>query len=453
MSGIMQAKVPFSVSKVLRSWVLVAFWIFISVSAFGQAQNATLEKAKLDIWQEAASFVYRDAEMPEPESISMANNMDEFVKAIQKEDAKTHIFSKVYKPIEETGTYRKGKDLKSQLDLLVKSINSKLRENTQRMQDFNRRQKLNDLIKQLQEISSDYTAPTPSPTAVAPTGLIDSAGGNIGTSVNTRNPGDTTEEEYAENQLSSIAKRNNKTSNNNWMSNAAIFLALISLGLIYFLYKAITNLNKRMDQRKKDVDSLELQIRNLGKAKTGDFSSGLTKAEIESLIQQTVARELAKIQVAEPVAAPKPNRERFDLEKASPAPVAKPELEVAAPAPAEAPVTPPPAPQPEKPQSYFARVPVNGGFHEQDLNPTQQHDSIYEIRISKKDPTKAAFRIVTSPNVHRAAIESAYLSLKDACNYQLNNPQASRIVTDEPGLLSNINGFWKIDRKAQVHFE
>ena len=103
--------------------------------------------------------------------------------------------------------------------------------------------------------------------------------------------------------------------------------------------------------------------------------------------------------------------------------------------------------------SFFARVPVNGGFHEQDLYPSPQHDSIYEIRVSRKDPNKAAFRIVTNTAVHRSAIESAYLSLKDACNYQMNNQHATRIVTDEPGTLTFQNGFWLIDRKAQVHFE
>jgi hypothetical protein len=63
------------------------------------------------------------------------------------------------------------------------------------------------------------------------------------------------------------------------------------------------------------------------------------------------------------------------------------------------------------------------------------------------------FRIVTNTNVHRSAIESAYLSLKDACNYQMNNAGATRIITDKPGTLNHVNGFWKIDRKAQIHFE
>jgi hypothetical protein len=222
------------------------------------------------------------------------------------------------------------------------------------------------------------------------------------------------------------------------------------LGLFYFLYKGITNLNERMDQRKKEIDNLTQQVNTGGNR--GPVSNGKPNmAEIESLVQKAIARETGKLRTAPESVANSPQDRPIkpvNTPKSTPLTVTESQPVVSAPAP-----TPAPAPAPEKQLSKFARVPVNDGFHEQDLHSTQQHDSIYEIRVSKKDPHKAAFRIVPNSSVHRTAIESAYLSLKDACNYQLNNPQATRIVTDEPGMLTYQDGFWKIDKKAQIHFE
>lgn len=247
------------------------------------------------------------------------------------------------------------------------------------------------------------------------------------------------------------------------MTIAALILSLLALGLTYFLYTRLTALEKRVDQRKKEVDFLTQQVNAPGRKPTDNNGKGVSREEIENLVQKAVARETSRLRPVVPAAPPKetpaPRKEapkpRVELPAESeeallsppPAPVAAPPIAVA-PEP-----EPQPTPVPDKPQSLFARVPVNGGFHEQDLNPAQQHDSIYEIRISRKDPTRAAFRIVPNSPVHRTAIESAYLSLKDACVYQLNNQNATRIITDEPGTLTYQDGFWVIDKKANIHFE
>ena len=417
------------------------------------AQNSTdpLEQAKLDIWTETAAFVYTDANMPEPQSISMANSMQAFVQAIRAEDAKSHIYTKVYQPIEQTGTYKRGSNAQVKLDILIKSINSKLRENNQRMQDINRRQRLADLYKQLQQIAADYGNP-----AAAGTGLteaVDSlnAGSESFTApVNTRTDVETAGESgYAENQLSSLSKKETSSGGMDWLPVAALILGLVNLCLIDFLYKGVDKLNERMNKRKKEIDSLTQQVNTSSSGVSG--SNGKPNmAEIESMVQKAIARETAKFRTnpETSVVSPQDRPIKAANPKTTPLTVESQPVVVAEPVPAAA-----PAPAPDKPQSKFARVPVNGGFHEQDLHNAQQHDSIYEIRVSKKDPSKAAFRIVPNSNVHRTAIESAYLSLKDACNYQLDNQHATRIVTDEPGMLSYLDGFWKIDKKAQIHFE
>lgn len=452
-----------------KTWLLTLCWLLV----FAASAQDNLDKAKLDIWTETAAFVYRDAKMAEPEAIVNAASLEDFVAAIKKDDAKSSIHSKLYQPIEQTGTYRKGPNDKAKLDLLIKSINSKLRENNQRMADLSRRQRLNDLYKQLQQIASDYTSPAAqeTPAALATTAA---AGGAAVAQTDTL-----PEDSYAENQLSSVAKKQGVSRKPDLVSILALVLGLINLGLIFFLFKGINKLNLRLDQRKKELETLSQQVNGVG-AKGGDGK--LTMSAIESLVQKTIARELGQRQpgTSRPAAAAATATAASNLAAAAPVP-APPAAQAPVPAPpvpeprqeedsqpepatdlppAPVPAAPPAVaaaaagePKPEKPMSFFARVPVNGGFHEQDLYPSPQHDSIYEIRVSRKDPNKAAFRIVTNTNVHRSAIESAYLSLKDACNYQMNNQHATRIVTDEPGTLTFQNGFWLIDRKAQVHFE
>jgi hypothetical protein len=117
-----------------------------------------------------------------------------------------------------------------------------------------------------------------------------------------------------------------------------------------------------------------------------------------------------------------------------------------------------PAPQPvvaEQPVAsrLYAKVPVNGGFSEYDLQEQPQHDSIYEITLNPQRPDVATFRVNSNPQVHAYAIQSAQYSLRDACRYQQPSTPASRIVTDEDGTLRKTNGAWQIEQKAAIHFE
>ena len=435
--------------------VILVIWALGAIVPAGWAQS-DMEQAKLDIWTETADFVYRDANLPNPGQFTNVNNLAEFVALIKKEDSNSSIYSKLYKPIEDGGFYKQPRDPKAQLNTLVKSIYARLRTNDQRMNDIKRRRKLDDLHKQLQQIAADYGAPA---TTGAPI-VQDVQNPDSAQSAETfTDPDGTSTDATAEEKLSSLAKReeNIPSTSNNYMAILALVLGVINLGLIYLLNQEIKKQSKRIDQRRSDIDNLAQMVNIPGRA---DGASKITMAAVENLINKAIAQErenLQNIASAGTSAAQRPIKMATQPAIQSPPPVSvalpvteeSPSLEelVAAANPL------PPAPPADKPQSKFARIPVNGGFHEQDLYDAPQHDSIYEIRVHPKDPNQAMFRIVTNTNVHRSAIESAYLSLKDACNYQMNNAGATRIVTDKPGTLNHANGFWKIDRKAQVHFE
>lgn len=425
--------------------------------------QAELEQAKLDIWTETADFVYRDADLPNAGQFAEVTSMTEFVALIKKEDATSSIYSKLYQPIENGGFYKLPKNPKAQLTTLVKSIYARLRTNDQRMNDITRRRKLDDLHKQLQQIAADYGTPAVTGAPIVRDAAVQNPDSAAAGQTFT-DPDGTSTDATSEEKLSSLAKREENTPStaNNSMIILAIILGIINLGLIYLLNGEIKKQGKRIDQRRSDIDNLAQMVNTSGRAGT-DGAGKITLAAVENLINRAIAKERENWAAAEaPAPAGAPGAQRPIKMAAAIPPVVPPNL----PTNTEAPVTeespsleelvatpvapPPPA---DKPQSKFARIPVNGGFHEQDLHAAPQHDSIYEIRIHPKDPNQAMFRIVTNPNVHRSAIESAYLSLKDACTYQMNNAGATRIVTDKPGTLTQANGFWKIDRKAQVHFE
>ena len=435
-------------------------WLVLAVSPASWAQS-DLEQAKLDIWTETADFVYRDANLPNAGQFASVGSMQEFVTLIKKEDATSSIYSKLYKPIEDGGFYKLPKDHKAKLNTLVKSIYARLRNNDQRMNDIKRRRKLDDLHKQLQQIASDYGAP-----AVVGAPIVQDAALQNPDSANEQetftDPDGTSTDATAEEKLSSLAKRqeNSTSTGNNSMTVLALALGLINLVLIYLLNKEIKKQSKRIDQRRVDIDNLAQMVNLPARA---DGAGKITMAAVENLINKAIAKERESLRTSPAATTPTTTRTQpvQPMPVSEPAPVQQARVDARPQVPLEsqsiedlvaADNPSPPVPS-DKPQSKFARIPVNGGFHEQDLYDLPQHDSIYEIRISRKDPNRAMFRIVTNTNVHRSAIESAYLSLKDACTYQMNNSNATRIINDEPGTLVCVNGFWKIDRKAQVHFE
>lgn len=434
---------------------LLIFWLLIAVGPAAWAQ-AELEQAKLDIWTETADFVYRDADLPNAGQFAEVTSMTEFVNLIKKEDATSAIYSKLYQPIESGGFYKLPKDPKAQLTTLVKSIYARLRTNDQRMNDITRRRKLDDLHKQLQQIAADYGTPAVTGAPIVRDAAVQSPDSAAAGQTFT-DPDGTSTEATAEEKLSSLAKReeNTPSTGNNTMIILALVLGFINLGLIYLLNGEIKKQGKRIDQRRSDIDNLAQMINMPGRA-GADGAGKVTLAAVENLINRALAKERENWSAATPITAGAPPvKSVLTPEPAVPATPLTREQPIADTAPSldELVTTAVPPPPADKPQSKFARIPVNGGFHEQDLHTSPQHDSIYEIRIHPKDPNQAMFRIVTNPNVHRSAIESAYLSLKDACTYQMNNAGATRIVTDKPGTLTQANGFWKIDRKAQVHFE
>lgn len=102
---------------------------------------------------------------------------------------------------------------------------------------------------------------------------------------------------------------------------------------------------------------------------------------------------------------------------------------------------------------YVSSAPVNGRFRRNALQAQPAHNSIYELTTDPAQPDQAAFRVNPDPASHPRHISSYADVLEPACEFNLPQGAASRIVTEAPGLLRRVDGDdWEIVRKARIHF-
>ncbi|MGI4884243.1 MAG: hypothetical protein ACRYFR_04720 [Janthinobacterium lividum] len=139
----------------------------------------------------------------------------------------------------------------------------------------------------------------------------------------------------------------------------------------------------------------------------------------------------------------------------APAPLATPaETEAAPPeAPAEQPAAPA-APAPVGPRrAYVSSAPVNGRFRRNVLQGQPAHNSIYELTWDPVRPDETTFQVNPDVASHPRHISSYADVLEPACEFNLPQGAASRIVTEAPGLLRRVDGDdWEIVRKARIYF-
>lgn len=139
-----------------------------------------------------------------------------------------------------------------------------------------------------------------------------------------------------------------------------------------------------------------------------------------------------------------------------PAPPAAPaETEAAPPeALAEQPAAAPMPPAPVGPRrAYVSSAPVNGRFRRNVLQGQPAHNSIYELTWDPARPDETTFQVNSDPASHPRHISSYADVLEPACEFNLPQGAASRIVTEAPGLLRRVDGDdWEIVRKARIYF-
>ncbi|TPG67263.1 hypothetical protein [Hymenobacter nivis] len=136
------------------------------------------------------------------------------------------------------------------------------------------------------------------------------------------------------------------------------------------------------------------------------------------------------------------------------APVALAEPEAVVPeVSAEQPAAPaPPAPVGPR-RAYVSSAPVNGRFRRNVLQGQPAHNSIYELTWDPARPDETTFQVNPDPVSHPRHISSYADVLEPACEFNLPQGAASRIVTEAPGLLRRVDGDdWEIVRKARIHF-
>lgn len=121
---------------------------------------------------------------------------------------------------------------------------------------------------------------------------------------------------------------------------------------------------------------------------------------------------------------------------------------------AEQSVVSPAPPAPTGPRrAYVSSAPVNGRFRRNVLQGQPAHNSIYELTWDPARPDETTFQVNPDPASHPRHISSYADVLEPACEFNLPQGAASRIVTEAPGLLRRVDGDdWEIVRKARIHF-
>ncbi|AMJ66915.1 hypothetical protein [Hymenobacter sp. PAMC 26628] len=134
------------------------------------------------------------------------------------------------------------------------------------------------------------------------------------------------------------------------------------------------------------------------------------------------------------------------------APVAAEPQAAAEPAVAAEPAPAPPAPVGPR-RAYVSSAPVNGRFRRNVLQGQPAHNSIYELTWDPARPDETTFQVNPDVASHPRHISSYADVLEPACEFNLPQGAASRIVTEAPGLLRRVDGDdWEIVRKARIYF-
>ncbi|AWM33388.1 hypothetical protein [Hymenobacter nivis] len=183
---------------------------------------------------------------------------------------------------------------------------------------------------------------------------------------------------------------------------------------------------------------IERALAEQAKLAAGPAAPGLSKAVTNKPLIRPVAAMPALItppEAAVPTATAAAANEEYEVF-----------LEPAVPAPA------PPAPAGPR-RAYVSSAPVNGRFRRNALQEQPAHNSIYELTLDPARPDETTFQVNPDPASHPRHISSYADVLEPACEFNLPQGAASRIVTEAPGLLRRVDGGdWEIVRKARIYF-
>lgn len=488
--------------------------LFLGLLSPARAQTApgqpTLNEQKVQIWCAAVRYVYDDNGRPNlKDKLNCGGSLKAFENSIKADSQK--VYSLLYQPLEGRGTMYKGLGSNdARLQKLASEIVARLKSSAARRADPARMQRLTTLETALNSYVS-------SGTPIGNLAGAEPAAENPGTTADLDEttaaaPADAGPAEVGLGGTAPAVSGLGESLMDKLFAPLALILGLLALVLFWLLNRKVNALADRLAHSRPGLDTAKPSGGTSPAAVTANYLTPALRREVEKLVAQHIAEELAQRPLASvPQPAPAPTPTSVAPGAASPvrsAPIPAPEpaapaetpvaeaparlsevsaLPVAIPAgsPTAAPrdefeslvppvqlprATPPATPGPvaapaatpfPEPAGQaqlvqytrYAKVPVNGKFNESDFSNEPRPDSLYEIHFDPKWPELATFNVTPNPATHTQAIQSADAELREACRYQEPTEPVTRIITEEEGVLRRVAGNWQIEQKAAIRFE
>ncbi|WP_100338532.1 hypothetical protein [Hymenobacter chitinivorans] len=359
----------------------------IAASAQTPLGQPTLDEQKVQIWCATVRYVYDDNNRPNlKSSLNCGGSLPDFVTSIKADSQK--VYSLLYQPLEGKGTMYKGLGSdKSRLQKLTTEIINKLQASPARKADAERMARLNALKTQLDTYLTNGTPPA-DPNSDVTAGAVDTEDTSVADDASLT-ASDAGVGQGAVESNAAVAPRPAPASESlmsKLFAPLALILSLLSIFLYVMLRRSISALGTRADRHRSELESVKAvamsgSVPSAGGVAAAGSPKRMTpelQREIERIVQQRVAEELAKQQPTTPPAkaekpAPQPATGAQPRATNNPArPVAAAPTQSPAPtrpvvqAPAPIPVAPPAAPAPNQfqniesaPTSYAPPVPMH----------------------------------------------------------------------------------------------
>lgn len=214
----------------------------------------------------------------------------------------------------------------------------------------------------------------------------------------------------------------------NWLTIVTALLAIAALVLSFLVYRNLARMLNSVSRRKIDIKILqdevaEIKLRVVQQhTVAGAHADGAGTIKVLDARLSSLEKQIAKIADAQNAAA-----------KTKPAVSTKSNKQPAVTA-----------------QKKYAKLPdLQNGFSNEVLQDVQNGEQIYELDITGE---QAVFVISQDAAVQKYALSDFRYYLSNGCELTNQPVKDSRIVMNEPGLLSSSDNGWKIEKKAVITF-
>jgi len=211
-----------------------------------------------------------------------------------------------------------------------------------------------------------------------------------------------------------------------WLSVSLIlFSFLLSIILIFLLFKIMSSLNNRMDRHREELERLKLN---------NNYSSVNSN---NSQFERTLNRKISDLNDAI-------SKLQNDIGNLSPTQNPK-----------AVSISKPIQRQEEKKQEIlFAPAPDKDGSFNVSVVVSSENQSSSFYKFTLLDSERAKFEFINSERAIRDAVSSYEMILKPVCTFKnALNQNARRITTTKEGIVIKQNDKWILDTKAEITYE